>query len=139
MKLSEKLATGGGLCSVILGLINIIVCFIKGIKIFNTTLQGDVMNLITYPAEVSFTTVLYKICIAILFIALLMMFISYLINTDGVLRILMIICKGIQLFCICGGLIGYFKLQSISFIKMSVICFAVMELIAFILYLVSAD
>ena len=129
----------GSLCSVILGLINIIVCFIKGIKIFNSTLQGDVMNLITYPAEVSFTTVLYKISIAILFIALLMMFISYLINTDGVLRILMIICKGIQLFCICGGLIGYFKLQSISFIKMSVICFAVMELIAFILYLIDKD
>lgn len=129
----------GSICSVILGLINIIVCFIKGIKIFNTTLQGDIMNLIIYPAEVSFTTVLYKISIAILFIALLMMFISYLINTDGILKILMIICKGIQLFCICGGLIGYFKFQSISFIEISVICFTVIELLAFILYLIDRD
>ncbi len=56
----------------------IIECFIKGIKIFNTTLHGDVMNNITYPAEVSFTTVLYKISISIHFIALFMMIISYL-------------------------------------------------------------
>lgn len=135
----QEISYWGSLCSVILGLINIIVSFIKGIKIFDTTLQGDVMNLITYPAEISFTTLLYKISIGILFIALLMMLISYLINTDGILKILMIICKSIQLFCICGGLIGYFKLQSISFIKMSVICFTIIEVTAFILYLIDRD
>lgn len=129
----------GSLSSAILGLINIIICFIKGIKIFNTTLQGDVMDLIFYPGEIIFTTVLYKISVGVLFVALLMMLISYLINTDGALKILMIICKGIQLFCIGVGLIGYFKLQSLSFIKMSMICFAVIELIAFILYLIDRD
>lgn len=129
----------GSLSSSILGLINIIICFIKGIKIFNTTLQGDVFELIFYPGEIIFTTVLYKISVGILFVALLMMLISYLINTDGALRILMIICKGIQFFCIGGGLIGYFKLQSLSFIKMSMIYFAVIELIAFILYLIDRD
>lgn len=129
----------GSVVSAVLGLINIIVCFIKGIKIFNTTLQGDIMNLIIYPAETSFTTVLYKISLGVLFIALLMMFISFLVNADGILKIIMVLCKVIQMACIGGGLVGYFKLQSISFIKMSMICFAVIELIAIILYLIDSD
>lgn len=129
----------GSVVSSVLGLINIIVCFIKGIKIFNTTLQGDIMDLIIYPAETSFTTVLYKISLGVLFIALLMMFISFLVNADGILKIIMVLCKVIQMACIGGGLVGYFKLQSISFIKMSMICFAVIELIAIILYLIDSD
>ena len=129
----------GSVVSAVLGLINIIVCFIKGIKIFNTTLQGDIMDLIIYPAETSFTTVLYKISLGVLFIALLMMFISFLVNADGILKIIMVLCKVIQMACIGGGLVGYFKLQSISFIKMSMICFAVIELIAIILYLIDSD
>lgn len=129
----------GSVVSAVLGLINIIVCFIKGIKIFNTTLQGDIMNLIIYPAETSFTTVLYKISLGVLFIALLMMFISFLVNADGILKIIMVLCKVIQMACIGGGLVGYFKLHSISFIKMSMICFAVIELIAIILYLIDSD
>ena len=129
----------GSVVSAVLGLINIIVCFIKGIKIFNTTLQGDSMNLIIYPAEASYTTVLYKISLGVLFIALLMMFISFLVNVDGILKIIMVLCKVIQMACIGGGLVGYFKLQSISFIEMSMICFAVIELIAVILYLIDSD
>lgn len=129
----------GSIVSAALGLINIIVCFIKGIKIFDTTLQGDIMRLLAYPPEICFSTVLYKISVGVLLLALLMMFVSYLCNTDGVLKFLMIICKIIQLACVAGGFLGYFILQSISFIKMSLICFTIIELTAFILYLIDKD
>lgn len=126
----------GSIVSVVFCLVNIIICFVKGVKLFDTTLQRDSMRLIIYPCEICFSTILYKVSVIILFLSLLMMFISYIINTDSVKKILMIICKVIQLLCVCCGLIGYFKFCSSSFIKKLLMCFAVVELIVLILYLI---
>ena len=135
----REIAYWGSIGAVVLGLINIIICFVKGINIYNTELQGDFIQLIMYPAGICFYTILYKISLAVTFLTLVMMSISYLINTDGILKILMIICKAIQLICVLGCLIGFFIFKDVSFIKLSMLFFAVMELIALILYLIDRE
>lgn len=129
----------GSIIAAIVGLANIVICIVNGVKNYETALDGDWGNLIIYPVEVCFSTVLYKVSIGIILLSLLMMFISYLVNVDGILKILMLIAKGLQLVCIGVCLVGFFILQSISFIKLSFIVFAILEVLAFVLYLIDRD
>lgn len=135
----REVAFWGTIVSAVLGLINVIICFVNGVKILDTKLKGDISQLFEYPMEICFHTILYKISIVVLLVAFVMMLISFLINTDGILKILMIICKVIQLVCIAGGLIGYFVLKSLSFIYLSMIAFSIIELIVLILYIIDSD
>lgn len=129
----------GSIIAAIVGLANIVICIVNGVNNYETALDGDWGNLIWYPAEVCFSTVLYKVSVGIILLSLLMMFISYLVNVDGILKILMLIAKGLQLVCIGVCLVGFFILQSISFIKLSFIVFAILEVLAFVLYLIDRD
>lgn len=129
----------GSIIAAIVGLANIVICIVNGVNNYETALDGDWGNLILYPLEVCFSTVLYKVSVGIILLSLLMMFISYLVNVDGILKILMLIAKGLQLVCIGVCLVGFFILQSISFIKLSFIVFAILEVLAFVLYLIDRD
>ena len=123
----------------ILGLINIIICLIKSIKSYVSAPEGDFTDIISDTAEVSYSTLLYKISVGVLLFSFLLILISFLINTDGALKIIMLICKILQLGCIGMGLWGFFKLQDPARIKLSLIAFSVIEILVLILYLIDRD
>lgn len=122
-----------------LGVINIILCFLKGIQIYDTELNGDFFSLIWYPPEICFGTVLYKISIVVVLFALLMMFVSYMVNTNGALKILMIICKVIQLVCLLLSLVLTFAIHSLSMLSTGLMIVAILEFITFILYIIEGE
>ena len=138
-ELFKSIGYWSGVFGAVLGLINFIICFINGVKVLDTELDDDVMALIWYPAEHGFDTVLYKVSIGIAVLTTVAMLISFLINNNGVLKILMIIIKVIQTISIGLCVVAYFVLQSISFVELSVAAFAIAELIALILYIIDRD
>lgn len=111
----------GSLGAAVLTLINCIVCVVKGIKELNTELKGDFMGVLTYPAEHGYYSVLFKICVGILAISILMMIISFLMNTDGAIRIIMIIVKMIQIACIGGFVFMEYLMKNIALSTMMAI------------------
>lgn len=123
----------------ILGLINCILCFIKGIKVFDTELSKDPFNLIAYTAEHTYSTVLYKISLAVLAITVLSMMISFFINAGSFLKTIMAIARIVQAVAIGTILLSVYVIHNFALIKVFAIIFAVMELVALILYLIERD
>ena len=96
------------------------------------------MYILDNTAEIGFSTVLYKVAVAVLLVSLAMMVISYLVNTDGALKIFMILIKLIQLGSIITAVMAYFVLQSRSVLEMALLVIAVFEVIAFILFIIDS-
>ncbi len=135
----RKIANWGSMGSAVLGLINVIICFVKATKIFNTELNGDIFNLFIYPAKICFGTLLYKVSIIVALFALIMMLVSYMVNTKGVLKILMIICKGLQLISLIIGLLCYAVFKDMGFIELSVFVIVIIEILSFVLYIIERE
>ena len=125
----------GSMVAAVVGLVNCIILLVKGIKISGS----DPMSAMAYPADNSFDTILYKVSVGILAISLISMLISFLVNTDGALRVFMIVMKVLQAGCIAGALIGLFVMHDLAIIKLVGVAFAAIELIVFILYLIDSD
>lgn len=127
----------GSVAACVLGLVNVIICLVKAfeeaVEIHFLEILWEKMPMKTY------STVLYKVSLGILFVAFIMMFISYLVNVDGALKVLMIICKFAQLGSVIAGVIGYFIVRSLSMIQMAMLILVIIELVAFILYLIDRD
>ena len=136
-RLFKDIGYWSGLTSVILVLINFIVCFIEGTKIYGLMIEswGD---LFIYPSTIASETLIYKISILIIVISILMMTISYIVNADGILKTTMIVCKSIQLICIIGGGIAYY-VRAAGILKVLLIGFSIVELIVLILYIIDQD
>lgn len=129
----------GSLSAAVLTLINCVLCVVKGIKEFNTELEGNFIGVLTYPAEHGYYSLLFKICVGILGFSILMMIISFFMNTDGAIRIIMIIVKMIQIASVGAFVFMKYVMKDITLSTMMVIIFIVMELIAFVLYLVERN
>lgn len=129
----------GSFVAVILTVINIIMCVVKSVDLFKSGEGNDFMYILDNTAEIGFSTVLYKVAVAVLLVSLAMMVISYLVNTDGALKIFMILIKLIQLGSIITAVMAYFVLQSKSVLEMALLVIAVFEMIAFILFLIDSD
>lgn len=133
--LFKRIGFWGSLCGVVLGLINCIMCIVEGIEVSKVK---DI-DFLTYAINTCYYTIMYKVSIAFVFLAIIMMSISYLVNTDGAKRVLMIICKGFQSVSICCSLIGFFIIQDKNFVEESLMVFAGLELLALILYIIDSD
>ena len=129
----------GSLGAAVLGLINYIICLVKGIQVINTELNGDPFEVLAYAADASFYAVLYKVSLGILGLAALMMIISFFINTSGALKIIMIVVKTAQIACIAAALIGVFIMHCLALLKLFSLIFAALELISLILYIIDRD
>lgn len=127
----------GSVVACILGLVNVIICLVKA---FEESVDIDFLDILWEEMpEKAYYTVLYKVSLGIVFVTFIMMFISYLVNVDGVLKVLMIICKIAQLGSVIAGVVGYFIVRSLSMIQLAMMILLIIELIAFILYLIDRD
>lgn len=132
----RKISFFVSLGAAILSLINVIISLVKATKEEGNFV--DAMWSDTY-LDYSFGSVLYKIALVLILISVLMMTISFLINTDGILKILMIITRTVQIVCLIVGGIAAFLTQIIDMLGMAFMLFAIMEVVAFILYLIDRD
>ncbi len=136
-KIFREIGYWTSISAAILGLINIIFYLIKGIKLLNKEFEGDITRVFFYPME-SFYSVMYKISLVILVISAFSMIISFLINTNGILKIIMVITVAIQTMCIGMAIIGIL-IQYIALVKLAAIFFSIMELVALTLYIIEKE
>jgi hypothetical protein len=136
----RKLAYWSAFSAVIVALINIVMCVVKTVKLYNTELKSDFLDVVIYyPPEMCTQMILYKISIGILVFSALMMIISFLVNNSGVLKTIMIICRIAQLICLVINLIDYFVIINLEMFVIVWFVFLFFELIALILYIIDSN
>jgi hypothetical protein len=132
----RKISFFVSLGAAILSLINIIISLVRATKEVGNFI--DAINDGSF-LEYSFGSVLYKIAFILILISVLTMTISFLINTDGILKILMIIIRAVQIGALIVGGVATFSTQIFNMFGIAFMLFAIMEVIAFILYLIDRD
>ena len=126
----------GSILAVIITVINIVLCMVNG---FKDESHGSFFDVLDETAGLSYETVLFKVAVGIMLFSCLMLLISYVANTDGVLRVLMMIFKLAQFGCIVVVLYSGYVLYDVALAKLMLVVIAVTEIFSLILYLVDSD
>lgn len=129
----------GSFGAAILSIVNVIICLVKSIKEYKAGEYRDFVDIISKVPEYSYASMLFKITVGILLFSFVMMFISYMINASGTLKVFMIIMKALQLGCIGFAVLNVISVRSISVAKIPMIILGVAEVVIFILYLIDSD
>lgn len=129
----------GSFGAVILTVINIILCLVKAISEYKQGKGRDFMDVVSNTVDLSYSSVLFKVAMGILLFSLLLMFISYMINANAVLRVLMLIVTLVQIGSVILMIAEEFVFGRKSVMIAELITFAIATAIAFILYLVESD
>lgn len=145
----RKYAFWAGVGAVILSVLNIILCIKKGKSTWDVQANGEmgILDMLEYYSYHYVDTVVFKIAILLAIAGIILLCVSYVINTeDHTKRMFMIVCRGIQGGCLlCIGILFlvdkvFRTTEYIGVIARSLlVLFAIAELIAFILYMMDGN